>query len=710
MLSNSCRIVVFISIAISMGLLGCESSVTSFFDSCNTDADCSNGFVCEQGICVVGTADVDGDVDIDGKLTDGDLPLTDGDAPVILPDGDKDHPILPDGDDEKMDGDQFVQGDGDLPIDGDVPANGDLVDSELPIDGDLPSDGDLPIDGDLNGDGDLPIDGDWPVDGDLPIDGDQETNLCENVDCAQDDNPCTFARCNPDDGRCYNEFEPAGVCSQDDNPCTHHQCDSASLACVAVNDDGGNCNDGDLCNGEELCSQGQCEPGEPVVCSECYSCDPQNGECVCDPGSCNVSEVCNMMDDNCDGNTDEGGVCDDADTGLRVELRWSLLWADLDLHVLREGGVLGGQTVDPNDCYYNNANPDWGVIGEGADDPQFGDDRDSGGGLNWRNSTPETVHIGYPTESYYRVLIHYARKDYWPYGTDVEVRVIFNGQVMQTFNAGLDDRNSYWNIACIRYENGEVSAILNDSGGPQISYGDMDGIDSLACEGHEGDSCTITCDCNQGMDCVDGACRVVDPPVYCCEKADCPMGQACIDSYSEPFYCEAVIDFDHGPAGQSLGNAVNVEALYSPYGVRFDTPMANAIVATDASWELESWSGNNACSTLTSNGQRWTGDILVSFITPQDASISSTVPAVTWYAGFYSGETHDNQGLRVRAYDLNGVVWSDLNLNKVYDAWINDTGWVDVSPDQPMHMILIETHNDPNFVIDDLYYPGLSVP
>ena len=52
--------------------------------------------------------------------------------------------------------------------------------------------------------------------------------------------------------------------------------------------------------------------------------------------------------------------CLAAQNDIHVQLTWPQLGSDFDLHFIRPGGVYG---TSPDDCYYNNRNPDWGVAG-----------------------------------------------------------------------------------------------------------------------------------------------------------------------------------------------------------------------------------------------------------------------------------------------------------------------------------------------------------
>src|SRR5262249_12724793 len=72
----------------------------------------------------------------------------------------------------------------------------------------------------------------------------------------------------------------------DSNPCTAEACTNGSCTRPALQD-GMSCADADLCNGDEVCNNGQCQTGTPLKCNDdnpCTvdSCDPQKG-CVNDP-------------------------------------------------------------------------------------------------------------------------------------------------------------------------------------------------------------------------------------------------------------------------------------------------------------------------------------------------------------------------------------------------------------------------------------------
>ena len=91
---------------------------------------------------------------------------------------------------------------------------------------------------------------------------------CESVDknCA-DDSVCTLDTCNPDTGDCVNTPKTC----EDNNPCTENLCDPVD-DCQFPPDDGGQCTDDDLCNGDEICLDGECDTGAPLDCDDGDDC------------------------------------------------------------------------------------------------------------------------------------------------------------------------------------------------------------------------------------------------------------------------------------------------------------------------------------------------------------------------------------------------------------------------------------------------------
>lgn len=106
--------------------------------------------------------------------------------------------------------------------------------------------------------------------------------ISQPVNC-DDGNPCTDDTCDPNSGCTHT---PNNAHCDDGNPCTVNTCDPSS-GCVTTNLDGGTltCGTGACERTVQRCVNGQeqtCVPGDPSP------------------------EVCNGIDDNCDGQVDEG--------------------------------------------------------------------------------------------------------------------------------------------------------------------------------------------------------------------------------------------------------------------------------------------------------------------------------------------------------------------------------------------------------------------
>jgi hypothetical protein len=92
-----------------------------------------------------------------------------------------------------------------------------------------------------------------------------------------------------------------------------------------------------------------------------------------------------------------------SDDDLAVKLLWDNKNADIDIHLVRPDGTYG----DPvSDCYfwncspqYSGARPDWGIEGDGKDDPYLDLDNTTGMG-------PETLYVNKPANGTYKVVVH----------------------------------------------------------------------------------------------------------------------------------------------------------------------------------------------------------------------------------------------------------------------------------------------------------------
>lgn len=92
-----------------------------------------------------------------------------------------------------------------------------------------------------------------------------------------------------------------------------------------------------------------------------------------------------------------GGRDAGASAGLRLVLTWDTSTTDVDVHLVRGSGA---PFTSPDDCYYGNLSPDWGVVGSTSDDPRFVlDDLDGFG--------PEELALDAPADGTYRVYAHF---------------------------------------------------------------------------------------------------------------------------------------------------------------------------------------------------------------------------------------------------------------------------------------------------------------
>ncbi|MBK06591.1 MAG: hypothetical protein CL920_39950 [Deltaproteobacteria bacterium] len=51
-------------------------------------------------------------------------------------------------------------------------------------------------------------------------------------------------------------------------------------------------------------------------------------------------------------------------------------------------------------------------------------------------------------------------------------------------------------------------------------------------------TCTQRCDCPQGQECRDSKCVILDAPVYCCDRDQCPIGKACLNADGSNGSCD----------------------------------------------------------------------------------------------------------------------------------------------------------------------------
>ena len=198
--------------------------------------------------------------------------------------------------------------------------------------------------------------------GTLYCDTDGDPQVClvdtETIPDCDDELPCTDDVCNPESGcaslpndenKCLDddvcngvEYCDNSVCKKgepldcdDDNLCTNESCDAIG-GCIVTDNDENSCDDGDVCNGAETCSQGNCNAGEALECDDSNPC---------------TDDTCNPTD-GCVFTNNDGNSCDDDDACNGAE-------------TCGEGVCLLGQSLvcdDQNDCTDDSCNPATGCL------------------------------------------------------------------------------------------------------------------------------------------------------------------------------------------------------------------------------------------------------------------------------------------------------------------------------------------------------------
>lgn len=136
---------------------------------------------------------------------------------------------------------------------------------------------------------------------------------------------------------------------------------------------------------------------------------------------------------------------------LLVEMFWDNPGTDLDLHVLRNNMAL--LNTVPDDCYYQNRTPDWGVMGDTTDDPELIRDALTGYG-------PEVFGYVNPVDSTYRVAVKYENEllSQMP-ASRVTVRVYLFGILKAEASRVLQQRGDIWEVADVTWPSGDVTVL-----------------------------------------------------------------------------------------------------------------------------------------------------------------------------------------------------------------------------------------------------------
>lgn len=72
--------------------------------------------------------------------------------------------------------------------------------------------------------------------------------------------------------------------------------------------------------------------------------------------------------------------------------------------------------------------------------------------------------------------------------------------------------------------------------------------------------CQSPCDCLAGLDCIEGHCEQVSPPVYCCRQQPCPQGEMCRDEQNHARSCGVCSTACDCPIGQGCEDGLCVLA------------------------------------------------------------------------------------------------------------------------------------------------------
>ena len=149
--------------------------------------------------------------------------------------------------------------------------------------------------------------------------------------------------------------------------------------------------------------------------------------------------------------------------GLRVELTRQEDEPDVDLHLLNPTGNQSprgatGYFNSPNDCFFANLAPDWGVLGQTVDNPRLSLDDTTGFG-------PEDISLPRPQAGHFRLGAHYYC-DGSRGPSHATVRIFCGGLLVAEFGPQrLARSGDFWDVAeiefpgCLVTELGQVYAV-----------------------------------------------------------------------------------------------------------------------------------------------------------------------------------------------------------------------------------------------------------
>jgi hypothetical protein len=147
-------------------------------------------------------------------------------------------------------------------------------------------------------------------------------------------------------------------------------------------------------------------------------------------------------------------------SALRLELTWDRDITDVDLHLVDESAG-GSFFTSPNDCYFQNKTPDWGVPGVTDDDPVLPFDQDEGFG-------PEVIGVRAPAAGTYHVFSHYYCDDGFG-GTTATVKVYVHGALAAETNATLIHTGDLWDVGTLVFDSAGGAVLSVSSAGVATS-------------------------------------------------------------------------------------------------------------------------------------------------------------------------------------------------------------------------------------------------
>jgi hypothetical protein len=107
----------------------------------------------------------------------------------------------------------------------------------------------------------------------------------------------------------------------------------------------------------------------------------------------------------------------------------------------------------PDDCFYQNRKPDWGVVGDATDNPELVRDALTGYG-------PEVFGYVNPVDTTYRILAVFQNELLSPMpSSKVTVRVYLYGVLKAEMSRTLDRAGGIWEVADVTWPSGDVMVL-----------------------------------------------------------------------------------------------------------------------------------------------------------------------------------------------------------------------------------------------------------